>query len=212
MSPSRSAFEGAERYVPDRRSITALTQAVQECRGCDLWANGTKAVFGRGRVHADLVLVGEQPGDVEEKQGEPFVGPAGRLLTRALDDAGIARDRVYLTNAVKHFRFEVRGKRRLHKSPQASHVVACRPWLDAELTTIEPDGVVTLGAVAGKALMGSKFRISDVRGSVIEAPGDAYDWLVPTVHPSSVLRSEQRDEDYAALVADLVVAAKTLGA
>jgi uracil-DNA glycosylase len=188
-----------------------MAEAVQSCRGCELWQNGTRAVFGEGRVHADVVLVGEQPGDVEEREGKPFVGPAGRLLTRALDEAGIARDRVYLTNAVKHFRFEMRGKRRIHKSPQSSHVVACRPWLEAELTTIKPEGVVTLGAIAGKALMGPTFRVTEARGKVIDAPSDAYEWLVPTVHPSSVLRSEQREADYEALVADLAVAAETLG-
>jgi uracil-DNA glycosylase len=212
MSPSRPKFVGAEQYLPERTSISALKNAVQECRGCDLSENGTRAVFGAGRAHADLVLVGEQPGDVEEQQGKPFVGPAGRLLTRALEEAGIALDRVYLTNAVKHFRFELRGKRRIHKSPQASHVIACRPWLDAELTAIEPEGVVTLGAVAGRALMGQEFRVGEARGKVIDAPSDAYDWLVATVHPSSVLRSERRDEDYSAFVADLAVAAGALGA
>jgi DNA polymerase len=211
VSQARSTFEGAERYVPERRSIATMADAVQSCRGCDLWENGTRAVFGAGRVHADVVLVGEQPGDVEEREGKPFVGPAGRLLTRALNEAGLALDRIYLTNAVKHFRFEMRGKRRIHKSPQSSHVIACRPWLEAELTTIKPDGVVTLGAIAGKALMGPKFRVTEVRGKVIDAPSDAYEWLVPTVHPSSVLRSERREEDYAGLVADLAVAATALG-
>jgi DNA polymerase len=211
MTPAQSAFEGAQAYVPDGARIRALSVAVHDCRGCALFENGTRAVFGAGRASADLVLVGEQPGDQEERQGEPFVGPAGRLLSRALEDAGIDRDRVYLTNAVKHFRFEQRGKRRIHKSPQASHVVACRPWLNAELAAIRPDGVVTLGAIAGKSIVGSAFRVSESRGTVVEAAAGDIGWVVPTVHPSSVLRSEQRDEDYAALVADLKTAAQALG-
>jgi uracil-DNA glycosylase family protein len=211
MSPSRPRFEGAGEYLPKTQSLTAMARAVHQCHGCDLWENRTSAVFGEGTAQADLVLVGEQPGDREERDGKPFVGPAGTLLARALEDADIDRDRVYLTNAVKHFRFsQTRGKRRIHQSPQASHVVACRPWLDAELAAIKPTGVVALGATAGKSLIGPSFRVGGVRGSVLDSPSDDYEWLVPTVHPSSVLRSRQREADYAALVADLQVAASAL--
>jgi DNA polymerase len=207
-----SRFEGAEAYLPTRRSIASLAKAVHECRGCDLFENQTGAVFGAGRAHADLVLVGEQPGDVEEQRGKPFVGPAGRLLARALAEADIDRERVYLTNAVKHFRFSATmGKRRIHQSPQARHIVACRPWLESELSTIRPRGVVALGATAGQSLLGPSFRVGEARGSVLDSPSEDYAWLVATVHPSSVLRSRQRDEDYAAFVADLSVAARALG-
>jgi DNA polymerase len=158
------------------------------------------------------MLVGEQPGDVEDTQGIPFVGPAGRLLQRALDEAGVARSDVYVTNAVKHFRFETRGKRRIHQTPQARHIKACRPWLDAEINRVDPDLIVCLGAVAAKDLLGNDFRITRDRGTVIEAVvGDAPRRVFATIHPSAVLRTTdgpERDEAYAGLVADLVTAAR----
>jgi len=164
--------------------MAALAAAVHDCRGCDLWRNDTRAVFGEGRARSRLVMVGEQPGDMEEREGHPFVGPAGRLLARALDQAGIDRDTVYLTNAVKHFRFQQRGKRRIHQTPQATHVSACLPWLSAELATVRPVGVVTLGATAGKALLGRSFRVTESRGVVLEPPSADYEWLIATAHPS----------------------------
>jgi DNA polymerase len=204
-------FPGAEQYLPADRSLETLTAAVPSCRGCDLWQDATQAVFGEGPATAGLVLVGEQPGDVEDREGEPFVGPAGRLLDRALADAGLSREEVYVTNAVKHFRFTQRGKRRIHEGPSRWHVAACQPWLLAELDAIRPQGLVVLGATAGKALYGSGFRVTQARGRVMEGPAAFEGWAVATTHPSAVLRSRDRDTDYAALVADLEVAAGELG-
>jgi DNA polymerase len=202
--------------VPERLSLRALQEAVQECRGCELYEDATQAVMGEGRVSADLVLVGEQPGDQEDRRGHPFVGPAGRLLDRALADAGIDPERVFTTNAVKHFRFQgTRGKQRIHKSPSSVHVTACGPWLLAELALVRPRGVVLLGATAGKAVHGPSFRVGAARGVLQRWPTDAAPrhapgWTLATTHPSAVLRSRDRDADYAAFVADLRVAAAAL--
>ena len=192
--------------APQLPDLDALRDAARGCTGCELGKPATQTVFGVGPASAWLMLVGEQPGDKEDLAGEPFVGPAGRLLDRALEQAGITRDETYVTNAVKHFRFERRGSRRIHKTPAVAHVRACRPWLDAELRLVRPAVVATLGATAAKALLGSRFRITESRGTVLEWEGIA---LVPTVHPSAILRLDPDDRDAAfdALVADLTVAA-----
>lgn len=186
--------------------LDALRHEATHCTACELYESATQTVFGEGPPAAWLMLVGEQPGDKEDVAGKPFVGPAGRVLDTALERAGIDRDEVYLTNAVKHFRFEQRGNRRLHKTPGVTHIRACRPWLDGELRAVRPAALATLGAVAGKALLGPRFRITDARGKVLD--WESYQ-LVPTVHPSAILRGppETRDEALAALVADLQVAA-----
>jgi DNA polymerase len=182
-----------------------MRDAVQACRACDLFAHATQGVFGEGARGAALVLIGEQPGDEEDKEGRPFVGPAGRLLDRALQEAGIARAKTYVTNAVKHFRWEgTRGKKRLHKPPSQTQIVACRPWLDAELALVAPKAIVCLGASAAKSILGSKFRITESRGK--PQPSPLAKWVVATFHPSAILRmpdAESRDAAFAALVADL---------
>jgi DNA polymerase len=192
--------------APQLDDLGALRDAARGCTGCDLWEPATQTVFGTGPSSAWLMFVGEQPGDREDLAGEPFVGPAGRLLDRALEQAGIAREETYVTNAVKHFRFELRGSRRIHKTPAVGHVRACRPWLDAELRVVAPAVVATLGATAAKALLGSKFKITESRGTVLDWEGFA---LVPTIHPSAILRMEpdERDAAFDAFVADLKVAA-----
>jgi uracil-DNA glycosylase len=207
---------GAEAWVPDRLSLRALTDAAQECRGCELYRDATQAVMGDGPLSAPLVLVGEQPGDHEDREGEPFVGPAGRLLDRALADAGVEPASVFRTNAVKHFRFSgTRGKQRIHKGPSRVHVAACEPWLLAELELVRPQGVVLLGATAGQAVFGSAFRVGSSRGVLHDwperpAPRHRPRWVLPTVHPSAILRSRSREEDLAAFVADLRVAVQAL--
>jgi len=180
---------GAGRWVPDGADLTALRAAAPACRGCELWADATQVVFSSGDSRARLMLVGEQPGDQEDRQGEPFVGPAGRVLAEALDAAGIERDAVYLTNAVKHFRHHLdgRGKRRIHDKPAVAHIQACRPWLAAELADVRPRVVVCLGATAGRAVLGRTVRIQAERGRVIAAEGDGPD-VVITTHPSALLR------------------------
>lgn len=207
---------GAGPWVPEQPTLERLRDAVQDCRGCELYQDATQAVMGDGPARAPLLLLGEQPGDKEDQAGEPFVGPAGRLLDRALADAGIEPSEVFRTNVVKHFRWSGRrGKQRIHKKPGQRHVVACRPWLEAELAAVRPTGVVLLGGTAGSAVLGPSFRVGEARGRVVDWPDDVPlahppAWVLPTTHPSSVLRSRQRDEDYAALVADLRVAAGRL--
>ncbi|MCW2716693.1 UdgX family uracil-DNA binding protein [Pseudonocardia sp.] len=187
-------------------TLDSLRRAAASCTNCELYADATRTVFGEGPASAWLMLVGEQPGDREDREGAPFVGPAGRLLDTALERAGIDRDEVYLTNAVKHFRFERDGNRRLHKTPAVGHVRACRPWLDGELAAVAPEVIATLGATAAKALLGSGFRITADRGRPREWEDRQ---LVPTVHPSAILRTppERRSEALDALVADLAVVA-----
>lgn len=201
----------AEPYVPEKADLETLRAAVRECRGCALYRDATQAVFGTGPARARLVLVGEQPGDREDVEGEPFVGPAGRVLDKALQEAGIARDEVYVTNAVKHFKFQrsERGKQRVHKTPGRTEVVACAPWLVAEIQRIDPELVVCLGATAAKSVHGPKFRITQDRGRVLPAGSDLFAGrdVLATTHPSAVLRARDRDEVYAGLVADLRVAA-----
>ena len=198
---------GAEEYVPAKAGLDELRTAAAGCRGCDLYRDATRTVFGAGPANAQVMIVGEVPGDQEDRQDEPFVGPAGRLLDRALAEAGIDRSRAYLTNAVKHFKFTQRGKRRIHQTPSRTEVVACRPWLDAELDLVRPELLVALGAVAAKTLLGQDFRVTKERGTVLTLP-DRDERVVATVHPSSVLRAEDREAAYRELAADLTVAAK----
>ncbi|GAA1258471.1 UdgX family uracil-DNA binding protein [Pseudonocardia aurantiaca] len=186
--------------------LDALRRAAACCTNCDLYREATQTVFGEGPHSAWLMLVGEQPGDREDREGKPFVGPAGRVLDAALERAGIERAEVYLTNVVKHFRFERVGKRRIHREPRVTHIKACRPWLDGELAAVRPAVLATLGAIAAKALLGPTFKVTAQRGTVLGWAGFR---LVPTVHPSSILRvpPETRDEALAALVRDLGVVA-----
>jgi uracil-DNA glycosylase family protein len=193
-------------WVPEHADIAELRRAATECRGCELWKPATQVVFSAGNPKAPLALVGEQPGDVEDRKGIPFVGPAGRLLQDALDEVGVPREDVYVTNAVKHFRFTERGKRRIHATPQVGHLKACLPWLEAELTLVDPALIVCLGATAARALLGSSFRVTKQRGQVLElATPVGIRPVLATVHPSAVLRAsgEDRDEAFAGLVADL---------
>lgn len=198
---------GAQRWVPDGAGLDALRGAVQTCRGCELWQRATQAVFGEGRPAARLMLVGEQPGDREDLEGEPFVGPAGKILAQALSAAGLERGDVYVTNAVKHFRFEERGRRRIHKRPDVAHITACHPWLDAELRAVDPAVIVCLGATAARAVLGRPVTISAERGTPIDAGGRV---AIVTIHPSAVLRVRDAGDRRAAidgLVADLATAA-----
>jgi uracil-DNA glycosylase len=208
---SRPARPGAQEWVPAGADVQHLAAAVHDCRGCELWAPATQAVFSSGADGAALVLVGEQPGDHEDREGEPFVGPAGRVLGDALRAVGLDTDRVYLTNAVKHFRFTERGKRRLHKKPDVAHVRACAPWLEAELAAVRPRVVVALGATAARAVLGREVRIGAERGQVLD--GGTHD-VVVTTHPSALLRLRDRTEfgeQFDALVADLRTAADAAG-
>jgi uracil-DNA glycosylase len=183
-------------FIPGRRTLPALREAVQECRGCPLYERATQAVFGEGRAGARALFVGEQPGDEEDIAGRPFVGPAGRLLDQMMHDAGVARDQVYVTNAVKHFKWMQRGKRRIHQKPSSSEVEACRPWLEAELGAIDPEVLVVLGATAAQALLGRDFRVTKSRGELFESQWARH--TLATVHPSSLLRIPNADERRAA--------------
>jgi uracil-DNA glycosylase len=191
-------------FLPQLRSLTALREAAATCRGCPLYRDATQTVFGEGRASAEVVFVGEQPGDQEDRRGKPFVGPAGRVLSEALEEAGIDRADVYITNAVKHFKFTPRGKRRIHKRPSAAETAACRPWLDAELEAIKPSALVALGATAAQDLFGRSFRVTKQRGRPLEF--DFAPLVMASVHPSSILRApdeEARREEYRLFVADL---------
>jgi uracil-DNA glycosylase len=202
---------GAEQYLPETHTLEALREAAAGCRGCDLWEAATQTVFGEGAARARLMLVGEQPGDREDIEGKPFVGPAGRILDEGLEAAGVPRSAVYLTNAVKHFRWVRRGKRRLHEKPNSLQVRACRPWLDAEVEAVRPRLLVLLGATAAQAVLGPAFRVTQHRGKVISTPLGVP--AVATVHPSSVLRAPDdasRQEAMAAFVADLRSVAQAL--
>jgi len=202
----------AVELATNERTLTGLRRAVHECRGCDLWRDATQAVFGEGRSNAQVMLVGEQPGDKEDVAGHPFVGPAGHVLEEALEAAGIARDDVYVTNAVKHFKWRARGKRRIHDKPNAAEVAACRPWLDGELALVAPRVLVPLGATAAQALLGRGFKVTQQRGEPIEGTGLA-EYVVATVHPSSILRApddEARRRGRAELAADFAVVGELL--
>ncbi|MFH8487773.1 UdgX family uracil-DNA binding protein [Streptomyces longisporoflavus] len=221
------ASDGALPFVPARGGIPALRRAAADCRGCALYADATQTVFGAGRARARVMLVGEQPGDQEDKAGEPFVGPAGHLLRKVLGEVGIDEEEVYFTNAVKHFKFApvTEGrKRRIHKAPNLSELTACRPWLDAEVRRVNPELLVALGATAGKSLLGRSFKVTEARGTLLPlaaggdlpldvegADSDAHRHCLATVHPSAVLRAKDRREAYAGLVSDLRVAAQFLG-
>jgi uracil-DNA glycosylase len=195
--------------VPSRPTLPKLRTAVQECTACELYRDATQAVLGEGPARARAMLVGEQPGDREDIEGHPFVGPAGALLDRALQEAGIDRADVYITNVVKHFRFRARGKRRIHQRPDREHVQACRPWLDAELSVVKPSVLVCLGAVAAQGLLGSHVRVTKDRGQPIDS--DLADFVTVTVHPSSILRAgDEREEAYDAFVRDLTTIAGVL--
>jgi DNA polymerase len=208
LHPTGSAAD----FMPARRSLPTLRAAAAGCRGCDLYRRGTQTVFGEGRPRARVMLVGEQPGHEEDVAGRPFVGPAGRLLDRALGAAGIARDDVYVTNVVKHFKWRPRGKRRIHAKPNQMEIGACLPWLQAELEVVKPEAVVCLGATAAQALLGPRFRVTRQRGAWVSAP-----WaprVLATVHPSSILRAPDdaaRRRELEAFVADLVIVRRALG-
>jgi DNA polymerase len=185
------AAESAAPFVPEPPTLPRLREAVQECRGCPIWRDATQAVFGEGGAHAAVMLVGEQPGDQEDREGRPFVGPAGRVLDEALEAAGIDRAATYVTNAVKHFKWEARGKRRIHAKPTWSETAACRPWLEAELAVVQPRVLVCLGATAAQSLLGKQFRVTKQRGAWVDS--DLADFVTATIHPSAILR--QRDAD-----------------
>jgi DNA polymerase len=209
MTEATSATE----FVPDSRSLRALREAAADCHGCPLWEDATQTVFGAGPRKARLMLVGEQPGDREDIEGDPFVGPAGGVLARALEEAEIERGDIYLTNAVKHFKWRPRGKRRLHQTPRAGEVDACKPWLDAELEAVKPVGILALGAIAGRSLFGTKVRVTKDRGRLLDSP------LAPvaalTLHPSAILRlrdHDEREEALTAVVEDLRMVAVAVAA
>jgi DNA polymerase len=204
-SPSRAPAS------PSGRSLAAVRAAARDCRACDLWKLGTQTVFGEGARKAELMFIGEQPGDQEDRTGHPFVGPAGKVLDRALEEAGIDRDAVYVTNVVKHFKWEPRGKRRIHKKPNAGEVAACRPWLDTELSLVKPRAVICLGATAAQALLGRTFKLTAHRGEFIESTIAPI--VLATVHPSSLLRApddETRRRETARFIDDLRTVATRL--
>ncbi|HMJ89072.1 MAG TPA: UdgX family uracil-DNA binding protein, partial [Candidatus Acidoferrum sp.] len=203
--------ETAAPLIPPRPTISKLQQAARGCQACPLWKTGTQTVFGEGSHHAKVVFIGEQPGNDEDLAGKPFIGPAGKLLDKALVEAGIKRDEVYVTNTVKHFKWEPAGKRRIHKKPNAREIAACRPWLDAELDLLKPEVVVCLGATAAQALLGRDFKVTQRRGDLIEMPFAKR--VVATVHPSSILRApdeEARRAAYESFVVDLKKIAKLI--
>jgi DNA polymerase len=197
-------------FLPERLSLPALREAAAGCRGCHLWQVGTQTVFGEGTRSAAAMFVGEQPGDQEDRAGRPFVGPAGRLLDEALTEAGIDRGSTYVTNAVKHFKWEARGKRRIHQKPNWSEMTACRPWLEAELAVVRPDVLVLLGATAAQTLLGRQFRVTQSRGKLVDS--DLAPKVTATIHPSAILRGdpEQRKSELAGFVDDLRFVAELL--
>jgi uracil-DNA glycosylase len=197
--------------IPEKASLDEQRQAAKTCKNCDLWKTGTQTVYGEGSEHSRVMLVGEQPGNQEDLEGKPFVGPAGKLLDTALEEAGIDRKKVYVTNAVKHFKWEPRGKRRIHKKPNAAEIAACRPWLDAEIAAIKPKVIVCLGATAAQALLGKQFRVTRHHGEFVESGLAPY--VSATVHPSSILRAPDdaaRHEAMAGFIADLKKIARIL--
>jgi len=208
---SLSSASTAE-YVPETTSLGVLREAAADCRGCDLYRHATQTVFGEGRAGAPFIFVGEQPGDSEDQDGRPFVGPAGKLLRASKQEAGIDEKDVYITNAVKHFKFIERGKQRIHQTPKRIEIVACSPWLDAEILAVKPQMVVALGATAAQSLMGASFRLTQHRRELLSSPRAAH--VMVTVHPSSILRAiddAARHEQRKAFVEDLKTIAATLG-
>jgi uracil-DNA glycosylase family protein len=199
-------------FLPEKRSLSALREAAAGCRGCHLWRGATQTVFGEGLKRARVMFVGEQPGDKEDLAGKPFVGPAGRELDKGLEAAGIARDEAYVTNVVKHFKFEERGRRRIHQTPKRFEIDACSPWLEEELRVVSPDALVLLGATAAKALMGSSFRLTRHRGELLDS--ELAPIVTATIHPSAILRQQDdasRSAEREAFAEDLRVVAKALG-
>jgi uracil-DNA glycosylase family protein len=204
--PRRNPYPTAAAFMPDRLSLTSLRSAVQQCKGCPLHENATQAVFGDGSAKAEVMFVGEQPGDFEDVTGAPFVGPAGKIFDRALDEVGIDRKQTYVTNAVKHFKWKARGTRRIHDKPSWTEQMACRPWLEAEIAVVKPQALVLMGATAAQSLLGKSFRVTQSRGKPIDS--DLAELVTATIHPSAVLRAEDREETFAGLVDDLRVVAK----
>ena len=197
------AAEKTLEFLPDEFSYRALKAASMECRGCDLYKNATQTVFGEGQISSGVIFVGEQPGDEEDLTGRPFVGPAGRLFDKALEEAGIDREKIYLTNTVKHFKWKPKGKRRIHEKPNASEINACDPWLRSEIALIKPRILVCLGATAAQALLGKQFRVTQMRGQWLDSP--LAKRTIATIHPSAILRTPEdlRDRAYAEFVSDL---------
>jgi DNA polymerase len=205
-------IQTAASLIPPRPTIHKLRAAAAECKACDLWKSGTQTVFGEGKQTSLIMFIGEQPGDREDLTGRPFVGPAGGLLDKALDEAGIDRSKVYVTNVVKHFKWELRGKRRIHKKPSAVEITACRPWLDAEINVVKPRAIICLGSTAAQAVIGPKFRVSVQRGQFVKS--DLAEYVTATVHPSSILRAptdESRRAERARFVEDLKKIRAALG-
>ncbi|HUE81350.1 MAG TPA: UdgX family uracil-DNA binding protein [Pyrinomonadaceae bacterium] len=203
-SKAKEQKSKAEDLIPKQLTLRGLQGAAADCKACDLWLKGTQTVFGEGRRRARIMFIGEQPGNEEDLSGKPFVGPAGRLLDAALQEAGIDRSQTYVTNVVKHFKWEPRGKRRIHKKPNVQEIAACHPWLKAEIALIQPEIIVALGATAARAMLGPQFRVTKQRGEFIESSLAPY--LMATVHPSSILRApddEARQIEYRRFVADL---------
>jgi uracil-DNA glycosylase len=210
---SQSEPNDATPFLPDRRTLSTLREAASGCRGCHLWRGATQTVFGEGLKRARVMFVGEQPGDKEDLAGKPFVGPAGKELDKGLEAAGIPRDEAYVTNVVKHFKFEERGRRRIHQTPKRFEIEACKPWLAEELRVVDPHALVLLGATAAKALMGSSFRLTQHRGELLDS--ELAPIVTATVHPSSILRQQDDESRYAereAFAEDLRVVAKALAA
>jgi DNA polymerase len=205
---ARNPYPTAAAFMPDTLTMRAVREAVQRCEGCPLHANATQAVFGEGTLTSEVMLVGEQPGDQEDLAGAPFVGPAGKLLDRALDEAGIDRRKTYVTNVVKHFKWKARGTRRIHDKPSWTEQMACRPWLEAELALVKPNALVLMGATAAQSLLGKSFRVTQSRGTPLES--DLADVVVATIHPSAVLRADDREAMFAGLVDDLRAVAALL--
>ena len=206
------AAEKTLEFLPDELSYRALKAASMECRGCDLYKNATQTVFGEGQISSGVIFVGEQPGDEEDLTGRPFVGPAGRLFDKALAEAGIDREKIYLTNAVKHFKWKPKGKRRIHEKPNASEINACDPWLRSEIALIKPRILVCLGATAAQTLLGKQFRVTQMRGQWLDSP--LAKKTIATIHPSAILRTpdDLREKAYAEFVSDLVVIAEAIEA
>jgi uracil-DNA glycosylase len=209
--PKKSEQGSATEFFPKKSTLTAFKAAAADCKACDLWKRGTQTVFGEGRRRARVLFVGEQPGNEEDLTGKPFVGPAGRLFDSALAEAGIDRSQTYVTNIVKHFKWEPRGKRRIHKKPNSQEIAACRPWLEAEIALVKPKVIVALGATAAQALLGPKFRVTKQHGEFLEATIAPY--IMATVHPSSILRApddEARHSEFRLFINDLKKLAKLL--
>lgn len=209
--PKKSFKSPAEDLIPPRPTLSSLKGAAADCKACDLWKTGTQTVFGEGARRVKVMCIGEQPGNEEDLSGRPFVGPAGRLLDDALDEAGIDRKQTYVTNVVKHFKWEPRGKRRIHKKPNATEIAACRPWLETEIAVVKPDVIVVLGATAAQALLGPQFRVTKQRGEFI--PSTLAPYVMATVHPSSILRApddETRQLEMRRFIDDLKKLAKVI--